>query len=462
VTGEYRRIHHIKPTARIIISLLLGKPAENMKVTETFRISFKALGDRKVRTSLTILMVVVGSSLMVTLNGIVAGLGQFATDVFNRLAPNILFVTSIPMGDSEEGDGDGGGPPSFLGQGLVPVPAITLDRAVVDRLESLPHVDAVIPSYQGRITIAAAEGRSQSTSVLSVQPDNLKVIAPALEFAEGSTMNPADQSAIYLPSSIAGKLWELPEAEGDESASAKIGQQVNVTYTYIDLATASRQSRSEAFTVAGIMKPVGNPTIDRAVVFNLDAGNELLQKSGRYDSLFVQAESTDHVEQVEKEIRDLYGPDIGITTSEAILNTIQEFTAGFGSVISSIALVALLVGSVGIVTTMYTSVTERTREIGVMKAIGARDRNVLALFLAEAAIIGIVGASIGLVMGVLGGYGALSLFASSLTSFEVTPQYLWSDLARVWAISLGLSVAAGLYPAWKASKLSPIVALRRE
>ena len=440
-----------------------------MKVTETFRISFKALGDRKVRTSLTILMVIVGSSLMVTLNGIVAGLGQFATDVFNRLAPNILFITSIPTDNSEQGDdgdGDNGGPSSFLGQGLIPVPAITLDQAVVGRLESLPHVSAVIPSHQGRITIAA-ENRSQSASVLSVQPENLKIIAPALEFTEGSTMNPEDESAIYLPSLIANNLWgELPKAAADNDGSAAaimIGQQVNVTYTYIDLATASRQSQSEAFTVAGIMKPVGNPTIDRAVVFNLDAGNKLLQKSDRYDSLFVAAESTDHVTQVEKEIRDLYGSDIGITTSEAILQSIGEFTAGFGSVISSIALVALLVGSVGIVTTMYTSVSERTREIGVMKAIGARDRNVLALFLAEAAIIGIIGASIGLVVGVLGGYGALSIFASNLLpSSEVTPHYPWSDLARVWAISLGLSVAAGLYPAWKASKLSPIVALRRE
>lgn len=268
----------------------------------------------------------------------------------------------------------------------------------------------------------------------------------------------------------ANNLWDdMPEAPATnadnnvESAASIIGHQVNVTYTYIDLATASRQSNSEVFTVAGIMKPVGNPTIDRAIVFNLDAGNKVLQKSGKYDSLFVAAESTDLVRQVEKEIRDLYGSDIGITTSEAILQSIGDFTAGFGSAISSIALVALLVGSVGIITTMYTAVTERTREIGVMKAIGARDRNVLALFLAEAAIIGIIGASIGLVVGVLGGYGVLSLFGSSLLpAVEVTPSYPWSDLARVWAISLGLSVAAGLYPAWKASKLSPIVALRRE
>ena len=442
-----------------------------MNVAKTFRISFKALGDRKVRTSLTILMVIVGSSLMVTLNGIVSGLGQFATDVFNKLAPNILFITSIPTDGPGRGDdnaGDGGGPSSFLSQGLIPVPTITLDQAVVEKLESLPHVSAVIPSYQGRITIAL-DNRSQSASVLSVQPENLKIIAPALEFTEGSTIESEDESAIYLPSLIANNLQkEASEAAAivdDDvgSATAIVGQQVNITYTYIDLATASRQFQSEVFTVAGIMKPVGNPTIDRAVVFNLEAGNELFQKSGRYDSLFVAAESTDHVTEVEKEIRDIYGSDIGITTSQAILQSIGEFTAGFGTAISSIALVALLVGSVGIVTTMYTSVTERTREIGVMKAIGARDRNVLALFLTESALIGIIGASIGLVVGVLGGYGVLSFFAlNSIAPSELTPYYSWNDLARVWALSLGLSIAAGLYPAWIASKLSPIVALRRE
>ena len=437
-----------------------------MKASETFRISFKALADRKIRTALTIVMVVVGSSLMVALNGIVAGLGLFVTDIFNKLAPNILFVTSIPNagGNGSDEGGDEGGGPSFLGQGLIPVPAIILDGAVVDRIEALPHVGAVIPTYQGRITIAAEEGNSssQGASVLSVQPQSLKTIAPALEFSEGSAVDPEDDSAIYLPLSVAGELTELPPGDEESAAMEMIGRQVNVNYTYIDLASASRQSRSMAFTVAGVMEPVGNPTIDRAIVFNLDAGNELFQKSGRYDSLFVAAESTDYVEQVEEEIRDLYGSDIGVTTSKAIIQSIEEFTAGFGTVVSSIALVALLVGSVGIVTTMYTSVTERTREIGVMKAIGARDRNVLALFLAEAAIIGVIGASAGLIAGMLGGFGILLLFGSSLPTAGVTPHYAPNDLATVWAISLGLSVAAGMYPAWKASKLSPIVALRRE
>ena len=152
-----------------------------MNVAKTFRISFKALGDRKIRTSLTILMVIVGSSLMVTLNGIVAGLSQFATDVFNKLAPNILFITSIPTDGPGRGDDNtgssGGDPSSFLGQGLIPVPTITLDQAVANRLESLPHVSAVIPSYQGRITIAL-NNRSQSASVLSVQPKTSRSLHP--------------------------------------------------------------------------------------------------------------------------------------------------------------------------------------------------------------------------------------------------------------------------------------------
>ncbi len=438
-----------------------------MKIAETFRISFKALGDRKVRTCLTISMVVVGSSLMVTLNGIVAGLGQFATDVFNKLAPNILFVTSIPTGSSGDGNSTSNrdrGPPSFLGQGLIPVPSIILNQQVVDRLKVLPYVSNVIPSYQGRITVSI-ENRSQITNALSTQPEDLKVIAPALEFTEKSTVTSKDKSAIYLPSSLVKRLWKLPDGtdNNDRSITEKIGQNVNVTYTYIDLASASRQSQSKLFTIEGIMKPVGNPTIDSAAVINLNAGNELFRKSDKYDSFFVVAKSTDNVKDVEKEIRGLYGQDIGITTSEAILHTIQEFTAGFSGVVSSIALVALLVGSVGIVTTMYTSVTERIREIGVMKAIGARDRNVLALFLTEAVIIGIIGASIGIVVGIVGGYGTLSLFASNLVvSSGVTPHYTLNDLVKVWSISLGLSVAAGLYPAWKASKLSPIVALRRD
>ena len=100
------------------------------------------------------------------------------------------------------------------------------------------------------------------------------------------------------------------------------------------------------------------------------------------------AKSANYVDAVENEIRTLYGNNLRIITQAAILQVTKEFLSGINLFISSIALVALLVGSVGIAITMFTSVTERTREIGIMKAIGARNSTILALFLVEALIIG--------------------------------------------------------------------------
>jgi putative ABC transport system permease protein len=113
---------------------------------------------------------------------------------------------------------------------------------------------------------------------------------------------------------------------------------------------------------------------------------------------------------------------------------------------------------------------ERTKEIGTMKAIGAQNSTVLSLFMAEALIIGILGASSGLLAGIAGGYVLIAGLGSgggpesnANNNFSnISPVFLPTDLATVWGISVGLSLIAGIYPAWKASRLSPIVALRRE
>jgi putative ABC transport system permease protein len=114
---------------------------------------------------------------------------------------------------------------------------------------------------------------------------------------------------------------------------------------------------------------------------------------------------------------------------------------------------------------------ERTKEIGTMKAIGAQNSNVLSLFMAEALMIGILGATSGLLAGIAGGYVLTAGIGSaggpdggggSNGPPNISPVFLPTDLATVWGISVGLSLIAGIYPAWKASRLSPIVALRRE
>ena len=208
------------------------------------------------------------------------------------------------------------------------------------------------------------------------------------------------------------------------------------------------------------MKPTGNPTVDNGIVINLQAGNSLLQKSGKYDSFFVIAQTTDFVDLVEQEIRSLYGNNIGITTVKAILKTIQQFTAGITAFLTSIGVIALIVGAVGVITTLYTSVVERTSEIGTLKAIGAENKHILSLFLAEALLIGIFGASIGLLTGIGFGYGLGAIIGSSGNGPPSPPIYLASAMTMIWILSVGLSVLAGALPALKASRLLPITALR--
>jgi putative ABC transport system permease protein len=220
------------------------------------------------------------------------------------------------------------------------------------------------------------------------------------------------------------------------------------------------------------MEPTGNTYIDRSIIINLPTGNSLFKKGGKYDQMAVIALSGDFVNTVQQEITNLYGSNnIGVTTPKAIIKTIQGAQGGSSSFQTGIAFIALLVGAVGIITTLYTSVNERIKEIGTMKAIGAKSRFILALFLSEALVIGLLGSTLGLVTGIAGAYILTSgVFGAggggggspgSGGSTHFAPIFLPNDLLNVWFLSLSLSIVAGVYPAWKASRLSPLEALRR-
>lgn len=456
-----------------------------MNVKEIFGLSLGAIKERKVRSALTILMVLVGSSLLVAVNAFGAGFSDFFNKQFANLAPNILFVSSVQQDQDDGGGGIGSVAPP-------PSAKITLNAAVESRIRSLPFVSQVIPSYQGDISIQSGS-ESKSFSVLSMDPSQLFVISPTLELMEGSTLPSAnDPTAILVAEDIA-----FPP--GESTPFINLGQSVRLSYSFVDPDTGEAKEESKSFVVRGIIESTGNPTVDNAVVIGLQPGDDLLQRAGKYDSLFVAASSTDYVNVVEEEIRTLYGNDIGITTVQNILKTIEEFTGGINAFLASIAIISLVVGAVGIITTLYTSVVERIREIGTLKAIGAKNTTILGLFLFEALLIGIMGASSGLVAGIGMGYllasaspggggggeenaagenitgtgGAdVSSSDTSVTSDSeqtgeqeqesepLTPVYLGEDMLRVWFISVGLSVMAGLYPAWKASRYLPVDALR--
>jgi len=437
-----------------------------MDFRDILSLSFDALKERKVRSALTIVMVMVGSSLLVAVNGIGAGFSAFFNEQFKNLAPNILFVSSTQQDENSDTGGPGVG-----GVGAPSTAKITLNDAIVNRLRSIPFVEEVIPSYQSQVDVESA-GEIKSFSVLSMDPTKLTLIAPTLGFVEGSSIRQNDPSSILVAEDVANP-------PGEDTPFISLGQSVKVRYSFVDPQTGKSEQETKNFAVSGIMESTGNPTIDEALVINEDSGNSLFQKAGKFDSLFVATQSSEFVDVVEDEIRKLYGNDIGITTVKAILETIEEFTGGINAFLSSIAIVALVVGAVGIITTLYTSVIERVKEIGTLKAMGAQNRTILVLFLIEALLIGIFGATFGLVAGIGMGYALSATFSSdssddsssektgetSTTSSDessTTPIYLAQDMTGVWAISVSLSILAGLFPAWKASRYLPVEALRSQ
>jgi putative ABC transport system permease protein len=427
-----------------------------LNVKEIFMLSFESLLDRKVRSILTILMVMVGSALLIAVNGIGAGFTVSFSRQFSNLAPNILFVSNSQFAGGGGGPGGGGGGGGLGGGGGGATPKITLTSAVVNRLHSLPLVSDVISTYRGTVQLQS-QSETRNAPVLSIDPQKLQVIAPTIEFEDGSTVQPGNPSSLVVAHDVANPA-------GDPNPFLVIGRNVKVTYSFVDPITNQPTQESKNFVVSAIMQETGNPTIDNAIIMNPQSGNSLLQKSGKYDSIFVIAQTPDSVSTVQQEIKDSYGNNIGVNTVQAILKTIQQATAGINAFLTSIGIISLVVGAVGVITTLYTAVIERTREIGTLKAIGAQNKDILFLFLVEAFLIGLFGATIGILVGLGFGYALSDIMreggGGGGNRPPSAPVFFIGEIMRVWFISVGLSILAGVLPALQGSRLLPIKALR--
>jgi putative ABC transport system permease protein len=435
------------------------KKKKNKNYKQILVLAIDALRERKLRSALTILMVIAGGALMVALNAMSAGNTAFVKHQIKSLAPNIMFVHS--------GQHRLAGPPA--------PPTIIFNSQVIIRIRSLPFVKDVIPEYRGQLQLNA-QGNIQSASVTAMNPIKIYEKNPSMQLVPGSIIKPGDPSAMLVGNTVA-------YPPGNPTPFLTVGQYVRGTYTYstalTTTATASSTSgygkpttATKTFVVSAIMQPTGDSYTDQSVYINEAEGNKLFNKAYKFDAMMVAAKSPEYVNAVAKEITDLYGANnIRVTTPSAILQTRQQTQSGTAAFTLGIAFIALLVGAIGIITTLYTSVNERVKEIGTMKAIGAKSFFILVLFLTEAFLIGLLGATFGVLVGVGGAY-ALSGIAPHSTSgpgrgggggalAHVDPIFIPSDLLHVWTLSLLLSIGAGIMPAWKASRLSPLEALRR-
>ena len=412
------------------------KKHRNLK--QIFILSLDAIKERKGRSALTVLMVVVGGALMVAINGMSAGSAVFVNKQIGSLAPNVIFVSPGSKSNIFQ-----------LAPGLATMtPRVPFNDEVVSRIKSLPFVTDVVSAYQAQAQLNV-EGYTENSNVNAMKANAIFIISPSLKLIPGSKIESNNPSAMLVGYDIANPPGYT------HNPLVRLGQTVTATYG----------STTRSFVVTGILKESGNGNVDKIVVINTNTGNLFFNKLGQYDEMIVLARSSSYVDTVVQELDRLYGSDsFGIVSPAAIVEAQQHTQSGSSSLALDVGFIALLAGGIGVVTTLWTSVNERTKEIGTMKAIGAKPWFILSMFLSDAILIGLIGSTVGIFTGI----GLAYLLSASGTSVggpsgaaasHIAPIFLPNDLVRVWLLSLTISLAAGVFPAWKGSRLSPLVAM---
>ena len=391
-------------------------------------------------------MVLLGAMLLTGLNGLGEGFNYNITKQFEGLAPDVITLTPSPV---VGGPGDDPDEPDSA-------PPVELNLLTLKSVERLDGVVEAIPSFRSGLQIEY-NGKSQTTSFIGINPQKLIYVLPGLEFVEGDFTDPSDSTGILLGFTVAypGGLEREPFAEVGNLVCVKTGKQEivgGVEKVVMD---------KKCFVVRGVLAETGTVFYDNSISVPLASANNFMDKKNIYDTIFVVVDPEVGNDAVTEKIREVYGDGIGITTPAQIQETIQGFVGSFNIFLSSIGFISLLVGGVGIVTTLYTSVTERTKELGTLKALGATNGNIIFLILFEAVIIGVVGASAGL----LAGYGLgwiLTQYGFGAQFGDLVPIFRVDAMINVWLTAVTLSILAGTYPAWRAGKMTPMEALRRD
>jgi putative ABC transport system permease protein len=400
-----------------------------------------AIAAHPMRSALTSLGVVIGVAAVVMMTSIGLGAQQRVTSAIGGLGSNLLIVSP---GASR---GPGGG---FVSQGAGSGMSLNDDDA--EAIGKLDGVAASAPSVRGGAQLAS-EGANWSTRVEGVTPDYL--LARDLTIASGRMFdeNEARQGrkVIVIGQTIVTELF----GEGADP----IGKRIRVgavPFEVIGVLESKGQSgfgQDQDDIVLGPLPAVRSRIVGRRV--RGDNVQTIYVKAGTADDLDRVQEDLSNLLRERHRIRPGQEDDFSVQNMAAIMEAMQASVKTFTGLLAAVAAVSLVVGGVGIMNIMLVAVTERTREIGLRMALGARRIDVLLQFALEAMTLSVIGGAIGLVIGV--GGGALMAKLGD-----------WPVAIAAWSIpvSLGFSLLVGLvfgaYPSWRAARLDPIEALRRE
>ena len=415
-----------------------------MAVLDLLGLSFGALKERKLRSGLTVLMVVIGVSLMTSINGLGAGMNNYISDQLGTLGANALIITPSALA-TDPGSG-------MQTSGM----QTKLTSQTVRTFERIQGVEYVIPCFNGGGTLKSG-GETKTVAVLGMDQSKMVYVTPKISFESGAFVSSTDSVGIVLGHSIA-------HPSNLDKPFATVGQSVFLEFSLIETQGGIDKlvTKRKAFLVRGILNELGTQQVDSGVFISLSAANTFFEKDSIYDLIYVITKGPEFNDRVEADITEFYGKNIGVMSPKAMASTINEIMGTLLGFFSAIAAVSMFVGAVGIITTLYTSVMERTREIGLLKAIGYTGGTILFMFLTESFAIGLLGGLLGLAGGIAGAYVLIEFLPLAENAISITPYFGPADLAQVFLLACSLSVIAGIYPAWRASTLSPIVALKKE
>jgi len=405
-----------------------------MKVQDLLQETYTALSANKARSGLTILGIVIGIGSVIAMVSIGQGASGQITSSIEGLGSNLLTVSP---GVAQQGS-------AFVSAGRGS--AQTLKNEDVDVIRQIAGVAYVSPERQGRYQIVAT-GNNTNSTVIGVSPEYAMV--RNVSVTDGSFITEANLRSMGRVAVLGPTVAQDLFGEGNDP----VGKTIRINKLN--------------FKVIGVTQTKGGTGFsnhDDTIFVPLTTMQKILAGGEYLSSIAISVETKDLMPQVQQEATialadkhhvDLEIPDFSIISQADILGTLTQVTNTFTIFLAAVAGISLIVGGIGIMNMMLTTVTERTREIGLRKSIGAKKKDISMQFLAEAVMLTFLGGVVGVALGWI-----LSILVSSFAGIATSVSF--STILLAFGVSAAIGIIFGYYPARRAASLNPIEALRYE